>query len=130
MNAECRILHLQVRRFPFFDDFCKGKFYFVSIEREPSQFRTDSLFFEFGAAPYEGRADDADDDRAPVILNEEGCDDKKGSDSHHVNPRPITEMSFAANHERETQPNDGEGDDADENAEKIHSDQYPVISEK
>lgn len=116
-----RFYFSQMRRFPFFDNVCKGKLHFVRIERIPAQFRADSLFFEFGAAPDEGCSNNADDDRAPVILNEEGCSDDEKTNAHHVNPTPITEISFAANDEWKTKPNDEQGEDADENAECVHS---------
>ena len=123
-----RFYFSQMRRFPFFDDVREGQFHFIFVEREPAQLRADGLFFEFGASPHEGRADNADDDRAPVVLSEERSKDKNDADSHHVGPAKITEGSFAANDKRKAKSDDGEGDDADEDAEKIHSGQLSVGS--
>ena len=135
-NNECRILHsdfcllhLQMWRLPFFDDVREGKFDLVCIEREPTQLCADGLFFEFGAAPNKGRADDTDDDRAPIGLNEERREDDKKADAHHVDPSPIAKISFAADDQRKAEPDDEEGYDADKDAKEIHSYQCLVISE-
>jgi len=127
MNEECRIphsdfclLHLQVRRFPFFDDFRKGKIDLVFIEREPAQLCTDSLFFEFGTAPHKGRADHTDDDRSPIVLNEEGCSDEEKTNSHHVWPGKVAKISLTADYEGEAEADDGEGNKSDEDAECVH----------
>jgi hypothetical protein len=110
-----------MRRLPFFDNRLKRKFYFVCIEWEPAQLCADGLFFEFGTAPNKGRADDADDDRTPVVLNEKRGEDDEKADAHHVNPDPVAKISFAANDERKAQPNDEQCENADEDAEIIHS---------
>ncbi len=75
-----------MRRFPFFDNFRKWDFDLVRAEREPANLRADGLFFEFGTAPDEGRADHTDDNGDPIILSEEGGSDNEKPNSHHVRP--------------------------------------------
>ena len=109
-----------MRRFPFFDDGFKRRFDFICIEGKPAQLRADGLFLEFGAAPNEGSANDGNDDTKPVILNKEGCDNNDEANTHHVWPAEVAKISFAANDEREAEPDDEQGNDANSDAECIH----------
>ena len=113
----------QMRRLPFFDDGFKGRFDFArsGIEWIPAQLRADSLLFEFSTSPDKCRANNGSDDAKPVILNEKRCNHDENANSHHVRPPEIAKISFAVNDEGKAESDDEEGDNADEDAEVIHS---------
>lgn len=97
---------------------------FLLIEREPAQFRTDGLLFEFGRTPDEGGARGTQQGGAPIRADEDRTKHNQRAQPHHVRPPEIAKVAFAANDPNESESDDEEGSKAEEKTKKIQNIRY------